>query len=88
MSEAEMQREWRMNVIRWSYKLTAATILGVSHSISPMVVSPETFNIHEGLKKLLTIILVSGLLGAFTFLAKSPLPKLPKELNENDTDVV
>ena len=75
-----IRKKWGRNKLLWLYGLVSATILGITHSVTPMLVAPETFNFNGGLKKLLTIVIVSGALGAFTYLSKSPLPALPKEL--------
>lgn len=75
-----INKKWKRNKIVWFYGLASATVLGISHSITPMIVAPETFNFNGGLKKLGIVAMVSGLLGAMTYLSKSPLPALPKEL--------
>lgn len=78
-----IKRKWRRNRLLWIYGLVSASILGVAHSVTPAIVSPETFNFTTGLNKLITVMIVSGVLGAFTYLAKSPLPALPKELESD-----
>ena len=80
-----LTKKWKRNKIIWIYGLTSATILGIAHSVIPTLAAPETFNLHQGLSKLLTIVAASGLLGALTFLSKSPLPALPKEYEQNET---
>lgn len=80
-----IRRKWKRNRILWTHGLIAAIILGVAHSVPPVLVAPETFNLHEGLSKLGMVAIASGLLGAFTYLSKSPLPQLPKELEEEIT---
>lgn len=93
MSEAEteiLKKKWRRNKILWTHGLVSAIILGVSHSIVPMFVSPDTFNLKDGFGKLITIVVASGLLGTCTYLLKSPLPALPKEMldEKNDSDTI
>lgn len=88
MSEQEtdiIRRKWRRNRIVWSYGLASAIILGVAHSVPPALVAPETFNFHDGWRKLLMVSIASGLLGALTYLSKSPLPPLPEEFSGDVT---
>ena len=83
-SETELiRKKWSRNRILWVHGLGSATLLGIAHSITPVVVDPATFNLTTGLHKLLTMVVASGVLGAFTYLAKSPLPALPKELEDD-----
>jgi len=42
--------------------------------ISTMIVDPDTFNIQDGLGKVLMVALVSGGVAAALFLHKKPLP--------------
>ena len=59
----------------WLKGLVAAIITGVSNAFLASVVSPETFNMTtEGLKKLGWMLLLSGALGAATYLKQSPIP--------------
>lgn len=59
----------------WLKGLIAAVITGVSNAFLAAVVSPETFNTSpEGLKKLGTMLLLSGAIGAATYLKQSPIP--------------
>ena len=59
----------------WLKGLLAAVITGVSNAFLAAVVSPETFNTSaEGLKKLGIMLLLSGAIGAATYLKQSPIP--------------
>lgn len=59
----------------WLKGLVAAIITGVSNAFLAAVVSPETFNTStEGLKKLGIMLLLSGAIGAATYLKQSPIP--------------
>lgn len=62
-----------MNVWPWVQSLLAAFISGGANSVSAMMIAPETFNIHD-LKRLGTLFIASGIIGAVMFLKKSPLP--------------
>lgn len=53
--------------------LLAAVINGAAGAIALVVVDPLTFNIQEGLPKLLTAAAVSGILSAANYL-KQPFP--------------
>lgn len=82
-----LTKEWNRSKIIWKHGLISATILGVAHSIPAYVVAPEVFNFSKaGIVKLVSIILASGILGACTYLIKSPLPPLPKELKNEETN--
>ncbi len=62
----------------WLKGLVAAVITGVSNAFLAAVVSPETFNTSlEGLKKLGIMLLLSGAIGAATYLKQSPIPPSP-----------
>jgi len=59
----------------WLKGLVAAIITGVANAFLASMVSPETFNATpEGLKKLGTMLVLSGALGAATYLKQSPIP--------------
>lgn len=59
----------------WLRGLVAAIISGVSNAFLASVVSPETFNASpDGLRKLGTILALSGALGMAMYLKQSPLP--------------
>lgn len=88
-SETELiRKKWNRNRILWVHGLGSAVILGIAHSVTTVFVAPETFNFTTGLAKLAQVATASGVIGAFTYLAKSPLPSLPTELatQPKDTD--
>jgi len=59
----------------WAKGLLAAVITGVANAFLAAVVSPETFNTTpEGMKKLGIMLLLSGGIGAATYLKQSPIP--------------
>lgn len=64
---------WR-NIGTWARGLVGAFIQGATLTITTMIVDPETFNIETGLGKVLTVAVVSGGLGAASFLHTRPLP--------------
>jgi hypothetical protein len=81
-----LTKKWKRNRTVWFHGLLSAAILGISHSVAPVLVAPDKFNVTSQWKNLLIIMVVSGMLGAFTFLSKSPLPALPEDY-EKDTSV-
>lgn len=58
----------------WAHGLGSAFIGGSATAITVIIVDPLQFNIHAGLKNLLTAALVSGVVNAAFYLKKSPLP--------------
>lgn len=63
-----------MNWILWLKGLISAVISGVATSVTMAIVDPATFNLQEGLNKLITLATVSGIISACNYLKKSPLP--------------
>ena len=59
----------------WLRGLISAGIGGGSTAITTMVVAPETFNIEEGLSKLLTVAGISAIVSVANYLKSSPLPE-------------
>jgi len=59
---------------KWARGLLGAFIQGFTVVISTMIVDPDTFNIQDGLGKVLMVALVSGGVAAALFLHKKPLP--------------
>jgi high-affinity Fe2+/Pb2+ permease len=55
--------------------LVAAAIGGAANSVSVMIVDPTTFNLQEGLEKVLTVAAVSAVVSAAMYLRQSPLPE-------------
>ena len=58
----------------WFKGLIAAFIGGAANAVVLMIVDPATFNIKEGLSKVGTVALVSGIVSAAMYLKKSPVP--------------
>lgn len=74
------ESKYKRNKILWKHGLYSGIILGIAHSITPVVIDPKTFNLTDGFKSLITLIIASGVMGAATYLMKSPLPELPDEI--------
>ncbi len=64
----------KRNLKLWLKGLISAAISGASASIGAMVAAPQDFNLQGGLKRLLVVASVSGLIGAANYLKQSPLP--------------
>lgn len=58
----------------WLKGLISAYISGSATAISTMIVAPDKFNLQNGLSRLITVSMVSGILSAANFLKQSPLP--------------
>ena len=71
-------------LLPWLKGLIAAFIAAGANSITVVVVDPVAFNFGSQIKKTLTVALVSGILAAAAYLAKSPVPetKTIEETNE------
>lgn len=63
-----------MNKKVWIKGLISATISGSAASIGTMIAAPQDFNLTNGLKRLLMVALVSGIIGAANYLKQSPIP--------------
>lgn len=59
---------------KWLKGLLSAIIGGAANSITVMVVEPTSFNLQEGLSKLLSVAAVSAIVAAAMYLKQSPLP--------------
>lgn len=59
-------------VIKVVKGIVAAAVGGAAHSVTLMVASPDSFNIHEGLPKLLTVAGLSACYSAALYITKSP----------------
>jgi len=59
---------------KWLQGLLSAIIGGAANSITVMVVEPTSFNLQEGLSKLLSVAAVSAIVSAAMYLKQSPLP--------------
>lgn len=73
----------------WLYGALSTFIGGGSSSAAAIVIDPQKFNIHEGLKNIASMFVASGLISLLFYLKQSPLPKLPtKESNEKSNQAV
>ena len=64
-----------MNWQHWLKGLVSAFIGGGANSVSVMIVDPESFNLGEGLYRLGSVAVASGVISAAMYLKKSPLPE-------------
>jgi acyl-coenzyme A synthetase/AMP-(fatty) acid ligase len=62
------------NVLLWFKGLASAVIGAAANSITVVIVAPETFNLADGLPKLISVAAVSAIVAAATYLKQSPLP--------------
>ena len=60
----------------WLKGLVAAVIGGVANGVLLVVVNPNEFNLNEGLPRLQTVIIVSGIVSAAAYLKQSPVPQV------------
>lgn len=58
----------------WIRGFISAVVSGIAVSIGAMVTSPAEFNFETGSRKLLTVAVVSGIVGAANYLRQSPIP--------------
>lgn len=70
-------------MIKWIKGLVSAIIGGAATSVTLMITNPIDFNIDTGLKKLLSVMVVSAIVSAAMYLKQSPIPnadhaQLPK----------
>lgn len=63
-----------MNLKAWAYGLFSAMIGAAANTVTVMIVAPETFNLTDGLGKVLSVAGVSALVAAANYLKQSPLP--------------
>jgi hypothetical protein len=66
-------------VFLWGKGLVAAFIGGAANSVSVMIVDPVAFNLNEGVSKVGTVALVSGVVSAALYLKQSPIPEIKKD---------
>lgn len=59
---------------KWLRGLISAAVSGGAASIAVIIVDPATFNLTEGLRKVVTVGLISSLIGVANYLKKSPIP--------------
>jgi len=60
---------------KWVKGLISAAIGGAANTIVAAGIAPETFNLGEGLPKLLAMAGAGALLAVANYLKQSPLPK-------------
>ena len=58
----------------WAKGLLAAMINGAASAVALVIVDPQTYNLQEGWQRLLTVMAVSAILGAASYLKQSPIP--------------
>lgn len=63
-----------MNWQVWAKGLISAVIGGAANSIVLAIADPMTFNLKDGLNKLITVAVVSAVVSAAMYLKQSPLP--------------
>lgn len=68
-------KSWKI----WLYGLISAAIGAAANTITVMIVAPETFNINEGLHKVITVAEVAALVAVANYLKQSPLPGCGKD---------
>jgi hypothetical protein len=59
---------------QWLKGLASAVIGAAANGVTLVIVAPESFNLADGLPKLLTVMAVSAILAAAMYLKQSPLP--------------
>lgn len=64
-----------MTAKRWIHGLIAAIINGAASGVVVCVADPMKFNFGDGLKPLLSVSAILGILGAANYLKQSPLPE-------------
>jgi len=64
------------NLIPWLKGLAAALITGAANALTLAVVDPTTFDYTDaaGLKRIVSVVVVSGVIAAAAYLKQSPLP--------------
>jgi len=68
--------DWKalwIDVFIWIKGLIAAGIAGGANSIAVVIVDPINFNLQAGLNNLITVGIVSAIVGACLYLIKSPI---------------
>ncbi|HOR98920.1 MAG TPA: hypothetical protein PLZ74_11170 [Kiritimatiellia bacterium] len=58
----------------WLYGLASAAIGAAANTVTVMIVAPETFNLGEGLNKVLMAAGSSAIVAVALYLKQSPLP--------------
>jgi len=63
----------------WLYGLASAAIGAAANTVTVMIVAPETFNLGEGLHKVLMASASSAVVAVALYLKQSPLPGVAKD---------
>lgn len=63
------------SVSKWIKGLVSAIIGAAAQGVTVVIAAPESFNLGEGLAKLLSVMAVSAILAAAMYLKQSPLPE-------------
>lgn len=63
-----------MNWKTWLYGLISAAIGAAANTVTVMIVAPETFNLQEGLPKVMAAAGSAAVVAAALYLKQSPLP--------------
>lgn len=63
------------SVSKWIKGLASAIIGAAANGVTVVIAAPESFNLGEGLPKLLSVMAVSAILAAAMYLKQSPLPE-------------
>jgi len=64
----------------WIYGMISAAIGAAANTVTVMIVAPETFNINEGLNKVLAVAGIAALVAVCSYLKQSPLPGCKKQM--------
>lgn len=59
----------------WLYGLFSAAISSAAGCVAVMAIDPQTFNLYDGLPKLLSLAAVLGIIAMANYLQKHPLPE-------------
>jgi hypothetical protein len=60
---------------KWTKGLFSAVIGAAANGVTVVIAAPESFNLGDGLPKLLSVMAVSAILAAAMYLKQSPLPE-------------
>lgn len=58
----------------WVQGILAAAISGAANGVTVAVIDPLQFNLGAGLRRLLSVVVISALIGVALYLQQSPLP--------------
>lgn len=60
--------------VQWAKGLVSAAIGAAANTVTVMIVAPETFNLEEGLSKVMSVAAIAALVAVANYLKQSPLP--------------